>query len=85
MTKHSHYHKPVAHLQTIDVYRVLDLFGVTNPAVQHSIKKLLCAGQRGGKDYEQDLREAADSLHRALQMIAEDCNKVPQASEGERA
>lgn len=78
MSQYDHYRKSVAHLQTIDVYRVLDLFGVTNPAVQHSIKKLLCAGQRGGKDMERDLREAHDSIGRALQMLAEDCSKAAE-------
>ena len=71
---YDHYHKNVSHLGTIDVYRVLDLFGVTHPAIQHAAKKLLCAGQRGAKDYERDLREAVDSINRALQMIAEDCS-----------
>lgn len=71
--KHSHYHKDVAHLKSIDVYRVLQLFNVTDPCVQHAVKKLLVAGGRGaGKDIERDLREAVDSINRALQMIAED-------------
>lgn len=70
---HSHYKKDVSHLQMVDVYRVLKLFEVTNPAIQHAIKKLLVAGGRGaGKDIECDLREAGDSINRALQMIAED-------------
>lgn len=77
MSKHRHYKKDVSHLQFIDVYRVLELFGVTSPARQHAIKKLLCAGQRGVKDLERDLREAVDSVHRELQMIAEDCNGAP--------
>lgn len=74
---HDHYKKDVTHLKQIDVYRALDLFGVTHPAIQHAVKKLLCAGQRGTKDYERDLREAVDSINRALQMIAEDRNKEP--------
>ena len=41
---HEHYFKDVTHLKTIDVYRVLDLFGVLNPCVQHAVKKLLCSG-----------------------------------------
>lgn len=71
---HDHYIKDVSHLKAIDVYRVLDLYGVTQPAIQHAIKKLLCAGRRGAKDYERDLREAVDSINRALQMITEDDN-----------
>lgn len=74
---YDHYKKDVSHLGTIDVYRVLDLWGVTNPAVQHAIKKLLNAGQRGAKTYEQDIREAHDSIARALQMIAEDSAAHP--------
>ena len=73
MTKHSHYHKDVSNLKTIDAYRMLELFGVTDQALGHAIKKLLCAGQRGaGKTFEQDVREAVDTLNRRLQMLAED-------------
>lgn len=73
MTKHSHYHKDVSNLKTIDVYRTLELFGVTDQALGHAIKKLLCAGKRGaGKPFEQDVREAVDTLNRRLQMLAED-------------
>ena len=70
---HSHYYKDVSHLDKVDIYRVLQLFEVTNPCLQHAIKKLLVAGGRGGgKNFERDLREATDSINRALQMIAED-------------
>lgn len=70
-----HYHKDVEHLNSVDVYRVLELFEVTDQAVGHAVKKLLCAGKRGGKGFEQDIREAVASLNRKLQMIAEDANK----------
>lgn len=70
--KHSHYKKDVSHLKTLDVYRVLDLFEVTHPALQHALKKVLVAGGRGAKNDEQDVREAIDSLNRWLQMRAED-------------
>lgn len=56
----------------IDVYRVLELFNVTDPAVAHAIKKLLCAGQRGVKSYDQDIHEALKSLLRWKQMREED-------------
>lgn len=70
--RHSHYFKDVSSLKSVDVYRVLDLFGVTHPCAQHAIKKLLMAGQRGGgKDLERDVREAGDTINRWLQMIAE--------------
>jgi hypothetical protein len=68
----SHYYKNVEHLTHIDVYRVLELFAVTNPCVQHAVKKLLVAGERGSKDYKKDLREAIVSINRALEMTDED-------------
>ncbi len=69
---HDHYFKDVSNLKHIDVYRVLILFGVTNPCLQHAIKKLLCAGQRGIKDQKQDVQEAIASLLRYLEMQTED-------------
>ena len=72
---HEHYFKDVTHLKTIDVYRVLDLFGVLNPCVQHAVKKLLCSGQRGVKDTRQDVQEAITSLLRYLEMQTEDETK----------
>lgn len=73
---HDHYKKDVSHLDMIDVYRVLELFNVTHPALQHAAKKILAAGGRGAKDWEKDVQEAIDSLNRALQMREEDdkCN-----------
>lgn len=52
----------------VDVYDVLVAFGVENPAIQHAVKKLLCAGQRGAKDLETDLHEAQQSISRAIQI-----------------
>ena len=72
MNEFKHYQKPVAHLKWIDVYRVLVLFDVTDPCLQHSVKKLLCAGQRGAKGQRQDIEEAIASLLRYLEMRTED-------------
>lgn len=33
----------------LDIYRILKLYEVSDPCLQHSIKKLLCAGKRGVK------------------------------------
>ena len=70
--KHSHYFKDVSQLDTIDVYRVLGLFGVTDPCLQHALKKVLVAGGRGGKDISQDVQEAIDSLQRWQEMRDEE-------------
>ena len=70
--KHDHYFKDVSHLQHIDVYRVLELYSVTDPCIQHAIKKLLVAGGRGaGKDIRTDIEEAIISLQRWEEMHIE--------------
>lgn len=70
--KHNHYFKPVAGLAHIDVYRVLRLFEVTDPCLQHAIKKMLVAGGRGAKDIGQDVQEAIDTLERWKSMREEE-------------
>lgn len=69
---YNHYFKDVSNLKFIDVYRVLDLFAVEHPCLQHSVKKLLCAGQRGSKNRDKDIQEAIDSLLRYQEMRSED-------------
>jgi len=54
----------------IDVYDVLVAFEITCPAMQHSIKKLLCAGNRGHKDKLTDLDEAKHSIDRAKELMS---------------
>ena len=53
----------------VDVYDVLLAFGVTCPARQHAIKKLLAAGVRGNKETAQDLEEARQSVVRAQELL----------------
>ncbi|MCG8709247.1 hypothetical protein JHU04_002487 [Brenneria sp. 4F2] len=61
---------------TVDVYDVLKAFNVTCPALQHLIKKALCAGLRGHKDREQDLEEVMQSAQRAIQLHQEDVDNA---------
>ena len=70
--KHSHYFKDVSGLKTIDVYRVLSLFNVTDPCIQHAVKKLLVAGGRGVKNIDKDIQEAIDTLVRWQAIRVED-------------
>lgn len=58
---------------TIDVYRVLDAFEVSNPQLQHLIKKALAAGLRGHKDKHQDLIDIRDSIESAILMEEQKC------------
>lgn len=70
MTTPSKYTRTLKGVQ-VDVYDVLTAFGVTNPATQHAIKKLLMPGQRGAKNALQDLAEAKASVERAIQIEAD--------------
>lgn len=72
--KHSHYHKDIRHLDTLDIYRVCDLFIHNDPsgAMAHAAKKILVAGGRGAKDTRKDIQEAIDTLQRKLEMLEED-------------
>lgn len=70
--KHGHYFKP-SPFDHIDVYRVLQLFGVSDPCLQHATKKLLVPGGRaGGKSIDKDIQEAIDTLTRWQAMAQED-------------
>ncbi len=67
----SKYHQHIvgrADLPKIDVYDVLVTFNVTNPGLQHAIKKMLMPGARGGKSKLEDLTEAAIALGRAIEI-----------------
>jgi hypothetical protein len=69
--KHGHYYKPTP-FAAADVYRVLRMFAVTDPCLQHAIKKLLVAGGRGSKGIERDIQESIDALERWKEMQSED-------------
>lgn len=56
------------HGASVDVYDVLQAWGVSNPALQHLIKKALQCGQRGHKDNAQDLQDIIDSAIRAKEL-----------------
>ena len=57
--------------RSIDVYDVLNAFGVTCPAAQHAIKKLLMPGKRWHKSELGDLLEARASVDRAIDLARE--------------
>ena len=60
--------------EIVDVYDVLMAFNVTNPATQHAIKKLLMPGNSGHKDKLTDLKEAYQSIARAIELENEDAS-----------
>lgn len=65
----------------IDVYDVLVAFGVTCPARQHAVKKLLCAGLRGKGDSVQDLEEAVQAVERAVSLERDRLEAARQAAD----
>lgn len=67
-----HYFKDVSNLSKIDIYRVIKLWEVNDPCQQHALKKIMCAGNRGAKGFEKDIKEAIASLERLLEMMNED-------------
>lgn len=76
--KHAHYFRDVSRLQKLDIYRFLELFGVTDPCLQHAIKKLVVPGMRGGKKtVKKDIAEAIDTLLRKIEMMGEDVCMQP--------
>lgn len=78
--KYPHYYKYCPY-EYIDVYRVLELFGVTDQAIGHAIKKLLVAGNRGQKNFEKDISEAIATLNRKLEMMKEENVEVSSLKE----
>lgn len=54
----------------MDPYRILDVYGISHPAQQHAIKKLLRAG-KSVKSLRQDVEEVQMTLTRWLEMMDE--------------
>lgn len=70
--KHNHYVKDVSTLIKLDVYRLIQLYGITDPCFQHALKKLLVTGGRGHKPVEKDVQDVIDTLERWKEMRKED-------------
>jgi hypothetical protein len=52
----------------VDVYCVIEAFGVTCPALQHALKKILACGGRGKGGKIDDLHGVFDAMWRALEL-----------------
>lgn len=76
--KHDHYKKDVRHIDTLDVYRIQELWKM-HPCAEHVVKKMLVAGGRGHKDLDQDIKDCIDTLQRWQQMRAEDGKVIDAA------
>lgn len=81
--EYSHYYKKIpSGVKYVDVYRVLELFGVSDPSIQHAVKKLLVAGGRGHKNLEKDVKEAIVSLERWIEMREEESSPIQDGPKG---
>jgi ABC-type glycerol-3-phosphate transport system substrate-binding protein len=66
--KASKYHREIRPGVWVEVYDVLTAWAVTNPALQHLIKKALQPGSRGHKTLEQDMADIVASAKRAQEL-----------------
>ena len=75
VTEHSgnKYHKKIVgfggDVVTVDVYRVIDAFNVTDAGLQHALKKILMPGLRGKGGTMQDLEEARDAVSASIDLL----------------
>lgn len=58
-----------------DPYRVAAIYGITHPAHQHALKKLLRAGRGPHKEVHQEITEIKQTLDRWLEMLNEDVGR----------
>jgi hypothetical protein len=56
----------------LDPFRIANIYGVNDFALQTILKKCLCAGERGHKDKRRDLEDIITAAKRAIEMIDED-------------
>ena len=68
MQKHSHYFIDVSDADYVDFYEIAKRYNVTDPCIQHILKKCLAVGNRGHKDFLHDLQDIADTAQRALEI-----------------
>lgn len=67
----SHYYRACP-FKAVDVYRIIKLFELDDPCLQHAFKKVLCGGRRGAKSADKDVAEAIASLQRWQEMRDEE-------------
>ena len=79
--KHNHYFRDCPY-DKIDVYRIIDIFEITDPVAQHILKKCIATGKRGHKDEKRDWQDILDSAQRRLGMLGEDANVLAISNTG---
>ena len=67
-SKHNHYFIDVSDVDEVDFYEIALRYNVTDPCIQHILKKCLAVGNRGHKDFHTDLKDIYDTAARALRI-----------------
>lgn len=70
--KYPHYYVNVEGLDVIDFYRIAMLYNITDPCIQHALKKMLAIGNRGHKGRRHDIQDIIDTLTSRLRIMDED-------------
>jgi len=58
----------------LDPFRIAKIYGMESFALMTVLKKILCAGNRGHKDYKADILDCITALQRELEIVEEDEN-----------
>lgn len=70
------YARDVSHINTLDPYRLQELYKM-HPCAEHVVKKLLVAGEReGGKNLDTDISDCIRTLQRWQAMRGEDSGRA---------
>ena len=56
----------------LDPFRISAIYHPMSFATETALKKILCSGNRGAKDYKQDIEDSICALQRELEIINED-------------
>lgn len=56
----------------LDPFRIAKIYKMKSFAMMTILKKCLCAGERGHKDYKQDLLDIVSAANREIEIIEED-------------
>ena len=67
--KRHKYMREIAPGVWVDVYDVIEAFGVTDGGMQHALKKILATGTRGHKDEAEDRKDILASVKRSNEIF----------------
>ncbi len=68
LEKHGHYFIDVSDVDEVDFYEIALRYGVTDPCAQHILKKCLALGNRGHKDFHEDVEDIYKTAKRMMKI-----------------